>query len=491
MSELSLTCPSPVTEAGVTSINVTASGAVTVTGAGESEVTTVGSVITISGTPHVTLQGAYDNGTGIITTSDGKPVKVEGTVSGTEMLAGSLTTSGQVTINLASDENFLIDGATNQRLITVGAFRQLHTPAIVGTRALNYVIDMNSQADTSAIVADYVTTGMVAGEHGTVFKVTVDTANSTGGTIESFYVTTVGSGTTTVHAVHAGPGVIPIEHESGVFGNVDTAFTFDDSGSSFADVTSDFNSSSSNATLFVEDDDLVYIGDDVQFSDISVILTTPASNPGIKPEFEFWNGSSWAGFGPVDGTNGFRVNGIITWTVADLSGWATTSVNGSTKYWVRIRRTSPAAITLPVEELIQTVTSILYTWDADGNLDIASVTAPIGTFSDSLTVSGVPVVTGVPGSLIPVVTITTDTVITQANVIVLANASSGNILVTLPATSGDAGRNYSIKKIDSTANLVTISGINSETIDGGLTATLTLQYENIPVVADGSNWHIL
>ena len=309
-------------------------------------------------------------------------------VSGT--FSQALTSNGQTTINLPADKNFLIDGATNQREITVGAFRQLHTPAIPGTRALNYVIDMNNQADTSAIVTEYTATGLATTSGGTAFKITVDTANSTGGTVEGYHITAVGSGTANVHAVHVGPGVAPLEHESGAFGNIDTAFTYDDSGASFADVTASFESSVLNTSLWDEDDDLVYIGEDATFSAVSFILDTPSSGPGIKPEFEFWDGA-WSSFGPFDGTNGMRVNGTLTWHVVDLSGWTTTNVNGATKYWIRIRRTANSLTSPPVEELVQRTSTFQYNWDADGNVNVNTLTAGTG-----LTVSGIPVNIGEP-----------------------------------------------------------------------------------------------
>lgn len=364
----------------------------------------------------VDLQTAYDNGDGIITSTPAKPVKIEGVVSGTNLFAGSLTTSGQVSINLPADENFVIDGSTNERTITVGAFRQTHTPAMPGTRALNYVVDMNNHPDTSAIVSEYTTTGLATGDEGTVHKIDVNMANATGGKIDGIQVTRVGNGgTAEVHAIHAGLGVIPLEQESGSLGDVEKAFTFDDSLASFADVTSDFNSDVSNVQLFEEDDDLVYVGDDTQFSILTVVLVTPASNPGIKPEFEFWNGSSWTSFGPIDGTNGFRVNGVIRWSADNLMGWATTSVNGTTKFWIRIRRTANNLGTLPTEERIRVSIPTIYRWDESGDVNIHNftasnlVTASGGTFTESLTVTGSNVVTlgeldttvtGSPGALI-------------------------------------------------------------------------------------------
>ena len=95
------------------------------------------------------------------------------------------------------------------------------------------------------------------------------------------------------------------------------------------------------------------------------------------------------------------------------------------------------------------------------------------------------------GSVLPLITITTDTTLTLSNVVVLCDADAGSILVTLPTTAGDAGRNYYLKKIDATVNLVTVSGINSETIDGGILAVLTVQYEAITTVTDGTSWFIL
>ena len=48
-----------------------------------------------------------------------------------------------------------------------------------------------------------------------------------------------------------------------------------------------------------------------------------------------------------------------------------------------------------------------------------------------------------------------------------------------------------IKKIDSSGNAVTIDGAGAETIDDGLTATLTVQYESIDLGSDLKNWFIL
>lgn len=72
---------------------------------------------------------------------------------------------------------------------------------------------------------------------------------------------------------------------------------------------------------------------------------------------------------------------------------------------------------------------------------------------------------------------------------ILYDASGGNSTVNLPAASANA--QITIKKTDATANTVTIDGNGAETIDGGLTAVLTTQYESITLISDGSNWFII
>ena len=85
-------------------------------------------------------------------------------------------------------------------------------------------------------------------------------------------------------------------------------------------------------------------------------------------------------------------------------------------------------------------------------------------------------------------TITSNTTLSSHNYI-LANASSGNITITLPDATTCQGRGYIIKKIDSSSNTITIDGNGSQTIDGSLTQTLSTQYEVIRIISDGNNWY--
>lgn len=88
---------------------------------------------------------------------------------------------------------------------------------------------------------------------------------------------------------------------------------------------------------------------------------------------------------------------------------------------------------------------------------------------------------------------TTTTPYTAAGVTyIMVDATAGNKVVNLPALSGLSGnREYVVKKIDSSANTVTVDGNASETIDGSTTNVLSSQYDGIRVIAGGTEWHIV
>lgn len=73
--------------------------------------------------------------------------------------------------------------------------------------------------------------------------------------------------------------------------------------------------------------------------------------------------------------------------------------------------------------------------------------------------------------------------------IILADATGGAFTVTLP--SPDTGIQVDIKKIDATANGITVDGLGADTIDGSLTMFLPSQYDSMALVADGEKWLII
>lgn len=91
------------------------------------------------------------------------------------------------------------------------------------------------------------------------------------------------------------------------------------------------------------------------------------------------------------------------------------------------------------------------------------------------------------------VTKTGNATLAATETVVLADATSGAITLTLPAASATTPKQvYFIKKIDTAlANLVTIDGNASETIDGLLNVQLAQRGESITIQSDGTNWRIL
>lgn len=81
--------------------------------------------------------------------------------------------------------------------------------------------------------------------------------------------------------------------------------------------------------------------------------------------------------------------------------------------------------------------------------------------------------------------------ITASDFILLGDASAGAFTFTLPAASGVSKKRYHIKKIDSSGNTITIDGNGAETIDGAITKVLSVQYESITIVSDGTSWWVI
>ncbi len=80
---------------------------------------------------------------------------------------------------------------------------------------------------------------------------------------------------------------------------------------------------------------------------------------------------------------------------------------------------------------------------------------------------------------------------TPTDHILLADASAGAFIITLPTSVGNSGREYIIKKIDSSLNIITIKGTSSETIDSSTTFDLELQDESVNIYSNGVNWYII
>ena len=94
--------------------------------------------------------------------------------------------------------------------------------------------------------------------------------------------------------------------------------------------------------------------------------------------------------------------------------------------------------------------------------------------------------TGFRPATISTTSITGTTTLTGTSDYVICDATTAAFTLTLP-TSPATGTNYTIKKIDSTAHAVTISG-GSTNIDSATTFLLPAQWNSITVVYNGTQW---
>lgn len=80
---------------------------------------------------------------------------------------------------------------------------------------------------------------------------------------------------------------------------------------------------------------------------------------------------------------------------------------------------------------------------------------------------------------------TSSAIAAQVGDLVLVDAAAAAITITLPAPA--QGLAVTVKKIDGTANAVTVNP-GSSTIDGSASASLSTANEAITFVGDGANW---
>ena len=97
----------------------------------------------------------------------------------------------------------------------------------------------------------------------------------------------------------------------------------------------------------------------------------------------------------------------------------------------------------------------------------------------------------VRGGFTSVTIITNNYTIETGINLILADATSGPITVTLPDAVTNNGMSNAVVKIDSSANAVTVDGAGAQTINGSATHSLPTQWDYVVVTSDGSNWYII
>ena len=93
---------------------------------------------------------------------------------------------------------------------------------------------------------------------------------------------------------------------------------------------------------------------------------------------------------------------------------------------------------------------------------------------------------GVPNKNI--VTVSVNTLATSNNDIILVNAIGGARDIQLPDPALNVGKVFDIKKIDASANAMTLSPFLAELFDGAAGLSTVTQFENFTITTDGVNW---
>lgn len=89
------------------------------------------------------------------------------------------------------------------------------------------------------------------------------------------------------------------------------------------------------------------------------------------------------------------------------------------------------------------------------------------------------------------VTLNTTTTLTVVDAAVrhLADAASGPFTITLPSATGLMPCDFTIKRVNSGVNVVTIGSVSG--IDGNLTYTLDVQWESVTLSSNNTQWMVI
>lgn len=92
---------------------------------------------------------------------------------------------------------------------------------------------------------------------------------------------------------------------------------------------------------------------------------------------------------------------------------------------------------------------------------------------------------------IPPLSKTADYTVALADGVVLVDATSAPVTITLPTAASASRRTFIVKKVDATANAVTIDPNGAETIDGLATRNTIVQWYSFSVYSNGTAWYIV
>mgnify|MGYP003344750567 CR=1 FL=1 len=201
-------------------------------------------------------------------------------------------------------------------------------------------------------------------------------------------------------------------------------------------------------------------------------------------------------------------HGASPTTPADGDTWTTTSglfarINGSTQQYVPLSGGTFTGLVATVAStagtsgfrlphgVAPTSPSNGDTWSTTTGMfmRVSSVTRQFADLDSTQTLASKTLTTPIcNGIRMTVVTQTSAYTATTSVSTILCSATTAAFTVTLPTSVGNSGLVYRIKKIDSSANAITIATTSSQTIDGALTYSLPTQWNFVVLQSDGTNW---
>lgn len=222
----------------------------------------------------------------------------------------------------------------------------------------------------------------------------------------------------------------------------------------------------------------------------------------------------------ADNTNNFASDGLISWEIPD--DWTTNAVNSVTKYWIRISTTDTPSTTAKAYYVVpgNSVESLLalsstqyqnedWKWcsyndyiyvtiknagDSSYEGDEYITTSSSATNKQNFFIYNHTFKSDyLDSSYDPVKTKTANYTILEGDGIILIDASTDSVTISLPDAVGLEGSQFIIKVLTiGSGNTAIVDCIESGiTIDGGVNHTFSTDYENLCVVSDGSDWFII
>ena len=242
-----------------------------------------------------------------------------------------------------------------------------HTAPAADDHALEIDVDAATYGDIKAVDIAYTTGNIITGRDEGIILVNIDETQATGGEVFGLEVLSTDGNADGIHGMKVGPVVAPIHQDSGTF--IDP-ITSTDNAVDAPDMRD--HTIGDTTTIFEGVNEYIVIGATAAFQDLELIFSTPATKS-IKPTFHYsTGGTGFAAFTPVDGTDGCKHTGVISWDADDLAT-PSHAANDTGTFDIKIIRTRNN-MTAPVLGYAKTAGTTEYVWDENGDVSIRGLT---------------------------------------------------------------------------------------------------------------------